>query len=377
MRTVLPAVALSGAIALFAGGAGAQSATPGKHKAQPLLLQHEQLGSDALAGIGRTRMRNGDCAGALDAFDAVLRSAVDPTVSRDRGICHEQLGHAFPAIDDYRAYLTAMPDAADADGIRQRLARLEQQATGRSSTSSDVPGDVVTGDGTAGGSAGTASTSPARPTSPAADGHARQRPRDKMDYVDRDDDAQARSPFRWARGVTLSPFFEEHKWLGGGGSFGDANTWSESVGALLRYSVGASGALFVAAGYEHFNATAVDSATLGGFTAQLGYEFRFPLDADADNQLLLSPAVGYEHLGVTPTDPQFSGQTIGAIVPRVRLGYRRMIAAAVALDVGIDGGYSKYFEYGSPGAGGASAATQELLSSNGLVAAGVALGWAL
>jgi hypothetical protein len=377
MRTVLPAVGLFGAIVWSAGGAGAQqSATPAKYKPQPLLLQHEQLGSDVLAGVGRTRMHNGDWAGALDAFDVVLRSAADPTVSRDRGICHEQLGHVFPAIDDYRAYVTAMPDAPDADGVRQRLARLEQQGTGRSSASSDVPGDVAHGDGIAGGSAGTAPTAPARSLSRAAADQAGQ-PRDKMDYIDRDDDTAARSPFRWSRGFTLSPFLEEHKWLGGGGSFGDANTWSESVGLELRYSVAGSGALFVAGGYEHFNATAVDPATLGGLTAQVGYEFRFSLDPDADDQLLLSPAVGYEHLAVTPTDPQFSNQTVGAIVPRMRLGYRHMIAAAVALDLGIDGGYCKYFEYGSPGAGGVSSATQQLLSSNVLVAAGVALGWAL
>jgi hypothetical protein len=195
-----------------------------------------------------------------------------------------------------------------------------------------------------------------------------------MDYVDRDDDREARSPFRVARGLTLSPFFEEHKWLGGG-SFGDAGTWSESVGLDLRYSVGAGGAMFVAAGYEHFNTTAVDSATLGGLTAQAGYEFRFLLEPDGDDQLLLIPAFGYEHLGITPTDPQISNQTVGAIVPRARLGYRHMIAAGVALDLGIDGGYCKYFEYGNAGTGGVSSATQKLLSSRGLVAAGVALGW--
>jgi hypothetical protein len=365
MRTVLPAIAVAGTIASMAANAGAQSTTGGRYKPQPLVLQHEQLGSESLAGVGRARMRNGDCAGALDAFDAVLRSAVEPSVSRDRGICHEQLGHAFPAIDDYRVYLTALPDAPDADGIRQRLARLEQQATGRSSASGDVPGDV-----------GEAPPQSARPISHAAAGKAGQA-NDRMDYVDRDDDRAARSPFRTSRGFSISPFFEEHKWLGGGGSFGDGGTWSESVGLELRYSLGGSGALLAAAGYEHFNATAVDSATLGGLTAQVGYELRFSLDSDWDNQLLLVPAVGYEHVGISPTDPQFSSQTVGAVVPRVRLGYRHMIAAAVALDVGIDGGYSKYFEYGSPGAGGVGPATQELLSSSALVAVGVAVGWGL
>ncbi len=97
----------------------------GEVRVQPLNLHKETLGTEGFAAAARARMRNGDCAGALDPFDQALVSSVDPTLRRDRGLCHEKLGDTFPAIDDFRVYLTASPDAADADNIRQRLARLE------------------------------------------------------------------------------------------------------------------------------------------------------------------------------------------------------------------------------------------------------------
>src|SRR5580704_11205041 len=114
------AAALTFTLTLMAGRAGAQPSNvpPPTKKQQPLILQKQQLGTTGYALVARSRMRNGDCAGALEAFDAAIMHSIDPTLQRDRGLCHEQLGHPYPAIDDYRAYLTAEPDAADAEGIR-------------------------------------------------------------------------------------------------------------------------------------------------------------------------------------------------------------------------------------------------------------------
>ena len=321
----MSAAALAAALALTGGGtAKAQSDAPKKYTAQPLILEKEQLGTAAMANTGRTRMRNGDCAGALDAFDVVLRTAVDPTVNRDRGICHERLGHAYPAIDDYRAYLTARPDAADAEGIRDRLVNLEQVTTGRSSASSDVPTAVE---------GGQESTKAAPP------------PHDKMDYIDRDDDAAERSPLRRSKGWAFAPFLSEHKWFSSGTSLGDSSTWSECLGLQFRYSLGKTVAFFFEAGYEHYNTTDVDPATISGLTSQLGFEFRFPLDPLYGNQFFLAPGIGYQHIVSGPTDPQLSATTLGGIVPRVRLGYRHMLDATVALDVALDVGVAKYFDY--------------------------------
>src|ERR1700722_12184438 len=104
MRAALGAAAL-----LFVGGVARAQSTDQPHpkyKAQPLILEKEQLGTTQTAALGRTRMKKGDCVGAIDAFDTVLRTAIDPTVNRDRGLCNERLGYPYPAIDDYRAYLT-------------------------------------------------------------------------------------------------------------------------------------------------------------------------------------------------------------------------------------------------------------------------------
>ncbi|HVH43571.1 MAG TPA: tetratricopeptide repeat protein, partial [Labilithrix sp.] len=95
-------------------------------------MRREDPGGPA-AAAARARARAGDCAGALSSFDVAIEKTFEPTLRRDRGLCHEKLGNVFPAIDDYRAYLTAQPDAPDADQIRQRLATLEEQSGGPSS----------------------------------------------------------------------------------------------------------------------------------------------------------------------------------------------------------------------------------------------------
>ena len=131
-----PSVALVGAMCLLAGllstsdsRGDAPAAPKPKYKTQPLILRKRSPGASNLVDAGRARMRTGDCKGALEAFDDALRVTTDPTVVRDRGICNEKLGYPFPAMDDYRAYLTNEPDAADADDIRARLAKLEGNGT--------------------------------------------------------------------------------------------------------------------------------------------------------------------------------------------------------------------------------------------------------
>src|SRR5258708_900192 len=95
-------------------GAGPQT---GKPSSSQFTLRREEAGGPD-ASVARGRARAGDCAGALPAFDAAIRLTIEPTLRRDRGLCHEKLGDPFPAIEDYRAYLTARPDAPDADQIR-------------------------------------------------------------------------------------------------------------------------------------------------------------------------------------------------------------------------------------------------------------------
>jgi hypothetical protein len=327
-----------------AGVASAQA--PGKkYKPVPLNLQKDQLGTSGLPDVGRARMRAGDCAGALDAFDAALKSLTDPTIYRDRGICHEQLGHAYPAIDDYRTYLTAVPDAPDAEGISTRLRQLEDSVSGKGQTASTHDDDTPPGLGeSARGSAHAGGGSASAEASIRLNGKASTGSTDQLEYVEPEEDV-LRTPLRGGAGMSLAPFFAVHKWFAGSLSrdAGDGATWTESVGLQFRYVFNASGALVVEAGFEHFNGTTVDSVQLSGLTSLVGYELRFPLDAEYDNQILLMPALGYEHL--SESFQGSSSLSIGAFVPRLRVGLRHLIQPSTALDFSVEGGAANFFTY--------------------------------
>lgn len=361
------AVAL--ALGLVQGAALAQPTTAAQHeanrhyKAQPLNLHREQLGTDAYAGDARKRMAAGDCEGALTSFDAALRTSnQDPTLYRDRGLCHEKLGHPYPAIDDYREYLTDLPDAADADAFRGRLADLEDQTSGRTRTTinddTDVPPATAGGTTLASESLSEASANVSADTS-----------RDKLQYVEREDDP-LNSVLRRGKGFALAPFFSEHKWLFTGTSFGNSETWTECVGGQLRYMVGPVGGFVLEAGYEHFNATSLDPFTVGGLTSLLAFELRFALDAEYNNQLFLAPGLGYEHVTFSSSDASFGSVATNALVPRLRFGYRHLIEDSASIDFSVDGGYSKWFV-------ASDVAATSTVSNAGMLAANVALVWGL
>ncbi|HEX7879633.1 MAG TPA: tetratricopeptide repeat protein [Candidatus Eisenbacteria bacterium] len=70
-------------------------------------------------------LRSGDLTRALRTLDAILTLAPDdPVERRDRGLVREALEHDGGALDDFEAFLDALPDADDANAIRARLAPL-------------------------------------------------------------------------------------------------------------------------------------------------------------------------------------------------------------------------------------------------------------
>lgn len=311
------------AVLALGGEASAQQPPPSgpapRYKVQPLNLRKEALGSAGFAAVARARMRNGDCAGALEAFDAAINVSIDGSLRRDRGLCNERLGYPYPAIDDYRYYLTVEPDATDADSIRDRLARLEQDTLGYSSASAaDTPEGVQ--------------AQPAPPASePPSEGPAK---RDAMEQVEHDHN-ELSSPLRAGTGWAVAPFFAEHKWWYSGTSFGEGDTWSECLGLQIRWSTSAGGALLLEGGFEQFNSGA---ANLSGLTSQLAYEARFRLDARYDNQLFLAPGVGYDYFTYSPRYAGTASGSGGAVIPRLRFGWRHMLATSAALDLSLDGG---------------------------------------
>ncbi|HEV3193203.1 MAG TPA: tetratricopeptide repeat protein, partial [Polyangiaceae bacterium] len=140
--SALALVMATGTMALRVGQAFAQPQPVHGDKPQPLNLEHAQLGGAAeFANVGRARMRRGNYAGALDAFDEALRTSMDATLYRDRGLCHEKLGQPYPAMQDYRTYLANSPQAPDSEAIGGRLRDIEDQVAGRapSVASDDAP----------------------------------------------------------------------------------------------------------------------------------------------------------------------------------------------------------------------------------------------
>ncbi len=337
MRKAHAATTSAVAALLVCGLAGAQSAPPAqpgkKYKAQPLNLHRQAFGASA-ADTARSRMKSGDLNGALEAFDAALVSSRDPAIYRDRGLCHEKLGHPYPAIDDYRAYLTGAPsNAPDVDDIRERLARLEDEASGRPPRSTDdtsVPSATTTGE--------------AGP-SVAPQGGGPLVGRDRLEYVEPDEDA-LRTSLRRGKGWSIAPFLSVRGWFGGFPPGGDSSS-AECVGIQVRYSTGLKGALVLEAGYEPFNSTDANQDTMSGLSSQVAYELRFPLDVEYNNQILFVPGLGYEHLQVSPTNAQAVSYSVGAFVPRVRVGIRHLLGPATAIDFSLDGGVANFFAYGS------------------------------
>lgn len=73
-------------------------------------------------------LRAGDFARALDAIDRIVLIIPDEVMEvRDRGTVHQRLGHIQAALQDFRRYLQAAPNAEDAATIRTMVARMAAQ----------------------------------------------------------------------------------------------------------------------------------------------------------------------------------------------------------------------------------------------------------
>jgi hypothetical protein len=175
------------------------------------------------------------------------------------------------------------------------------------------------------------------------------------DLGPREDDPRA-SPLRSGTGWSIAPMFSLHKWGASpaslalapgaaGASFGSRGTWAECIGVGLRYSTSGTGALLVEAAYEHFNATTDDLAIVSGLSSQVAFEWRFPLDHAYDEEVVLAPGLGFEALTIAPSSPQAQGASSGAFVPRLRVGWRHMVASATGLELSLDGGAVNFFAF--------------------------------
>ena len=332
----------SGRLAFAAGwavfGVQSQALAQGSQRASaspagPIAV-HRDPASDAIS-LGRARLTKGDFPGALEAFDAALRTSIDVTVRRDRGVCHERLGHPFPAMDDYRAYLTALPDAPDSEDVRARLNQLE---------TSNGLGGTGTGGSTTGGGAqanGTASTTASHEdpfavepsgvkgkytngdVGPGAGDRTRAGNYDQELAVNEKWDEAESSGLRRGSGLSFGVY---------GRGYGAAQNGitGYGVGATIRGALGKVSTVFGEVGYVTYRAGS-DAATgerEGGLSLGLGYEVRIRLDQFATHSVIAALSVSYERVSDSN-----SGTVYNLVDPRGKLGYRFVLGPGFGIEL--------------------------------------------
>ena len=341
------------------GGGGGTVKGSGNNTPSGKIVVEQRTGS--LEALARSRAAAGDCKSALEAFDAALEYSVEPELHRDRGICHEKLGNPFPAMDDYRFYLTYRPNAQDAARIRERLEALmsengqapaDKSAADKSSDKNGEKISVSTSDSNS--TKDGKKKDPDDPNTPTSEdvhsdasasvslGNAGADDGKSVDTLDADERLASEadtSSLRKGKGFIIGPYFALRDFTKAGYGGGEA------FGAAFRYSIGAPSSFVAELGYSTINSTGSDSA-LGGLMLFGGYEARFGLDPRYTNALLIQGGLGYERLSQGGT-----GLVASIVLPRGRFGYRHVFGPNIGLELGVDAGYAFVDILGADGAG--------------------------
>lgn len=317
-----------------------KGAPPGSSSSSGRINLRRGDAGEADAQAARGRARGGDCAGALASFDAAIRRTVDPTLRRDRGLCHETLGHPFPAIDDYRAYLEAQPDAPDSDRIRERLGALEEQTgTGGPSARSvrerdrEGPKDGAEARASVSFGSGGASASASSSADSAEDGRSAAPARSYDYYAEQEKlaDAAESSPLRYGSGIVLGPFVHLPRFFFGEGATG-TDALGYGVGAALRYSTGPTVSIISELGYAGIG-TSGASTSRAGPLVMAGVELRLPVSRFASDHILLRGGLGYERQMVSGTR-----YVLDNVLGRFGVGFRHVFGPSLGLELLVDGG---------------------------------------
>lgn len=352
----LVVTALGTSLLLLSVAANAQTKKEGlkdtRGNALGRLVMLHDLEATRQTQIARGKMKAGDCKAAIDGFDAALKGSNDPSLRRDRGICHEKLGHPYPAIEDYRAYLTALPEAPDSNNIRERLDRLqsevkETEPAERGDTYDTSP-KAASGQGGGGhwlkvqakgsasgdGASGSASASggavpPPIETSKDLSGHDAALVLEKREAADTDNLMANGSALRRGSGPVLGViggprFFSASD--GGGVETGFL------IGGTLRYSMNKTTSLVVDLGYSAIEGQGTASSA-GGLMALGGVEFRVPLDPMVNNSFIAGIGLGYERYKVAS-----QGLVTSVVIPRGRIGFRHVFGPSFGLEATVDAG---------------------------------------
>ncbi len=330
------------ALAQSKGTAPAPAAKP-RGSSQQFTLRRGEAGG-AAGAQARARARSGDCAGALTLFDQALHTTTEPTLYRDRGLCHEKLDHRYPAIDDYRAYLMARGDAPDADQIRERLQRLEGHEGGGgespppaepaktedSGAKAEGSASLSLGSGGASASASTKSSGGTKRSviGPSREGDARSY--DDYAAEERLEDAAQFSALREGTGWIFGAFVHVPRYFFGRG--GQTSDMAYGLGATIRYSTSPNFTFLTEIGYAGLGESGRTTAA-GGPLAFGGGEIRIPISKYASDQFVLGGGVGYERYTVSGTR---SGANFWSA--RFRGGFRHVFGPQVGVELLADGG---------------------------------------
>lgn len=287
------------------------------------------------AAAARARAAAGDCKGALDLFDQAIENSIDATLRRDRGLCHEKLGHTYAAVDDFRAYLAGAPNAADHDAIDERLRQLEA-ALPKDDLHAPLGGDAAMKSGGVGTADRTVmkddGTPPPKQLAPEDQGKTQS----EIDYVERRDVEADSSSTRRGIGPVIGAYYSAGYWARSGFGF------TQVIGARLGYSFAGASSLLLELGYRNNRGTGTASQS-GGIQLALGYEARLAMDRWSSNQFLLAALVGYED-----AKQSGSGLLFRSFVPRGRLGYRHIFGRTIGLEFDADVGVAITFAVDAP-----------------------------
>ncbi len=309
---------------LLASGSALAQGTPPRRGPPPQLNLSATDAAASSAVAARAKMRGGDCAGAVPLFDAAVRVTIEPSLRRDRGFCHDKLQNPAPAIEDYRAYLYARPEAPDAREIEERIQVLQALVERRRAPDDEGRGgasaSVSVGGGSMGVEASSSSSSRAREAdrSPSYD--------DFAEHVRRRDEAES-SGVRSGAGAIFGLYL-------GVRAFPNKVPTSAvgyTVGVTPRYSFNSYFSLVSELGFAGYGTKARQA--LGGFAAFLGAEFRIKLDPYASNALLVGVGPGFERYSSLDRTSDLAMNTAHI---RGKVGYRHVFGSQVGLDFTFD-----------------------------------------
>jgi tetratricopeptide (TPR) repeat protein len=312
-------------------------AAPQRRDQGPLYTQIDT--GQAAAANARALARKGQCDKALAAYDQALHSSIDMTLRRDRGLCHEALGHPYPAMEDYRAYLAVTPDAADSADIQARLDRLEL-ATGvggpsvnppSQKSAEDVPEEAALADDATPGTSDNGKRKSIL-----------KRTYDEEEGAYRRYDQALSSPLRRGSGGIFGLYSDVRAWSVSGNTVP-----SVEVGGSIRWAFDHFNSLYGQIGYVSYQPGGLGEigstggVNFGGIALGIGYEFRLRLDENATHSLLFGALIEYQR-----TTESNLNTVLNIMIPEGKFGYRLVIGYGFGIEITGDLGTNLLLESG-------------------------------